>query len=161
MLITQYVFCAWKSCGFVSTLLGRFRSMFLAVFGHHYHHHYHSGGYVTARSDLWVLSWLSALAFPARLLCLAFVFCNGQKLQMYLFAVCLNILLYIDQKFPGHMTHLKRKISLYMCTSCFAVTHRLQTCRHSLVNLSINVDDAVCRLTSNPWLFGGKPKIGQ
>lgn len=88
MLITQYVFCTCKSCGFVSTLLGRFRSMFLDIFGHHYHQGRrlcHRGlGFMSA---FLVMNVLSALAFPARFFCLAFVFCNRQKVIIYLSCV--------------------------------------------------------------------------
>lgn len=120
MLITQYVFCTCKSCGFVSTLLGRFRSMFLDIFGHHYHQGRrlcHRG--LGSMSDFLVMNVLSVLAFPARFFCLAFVFCNGQKLIIYLSCVVTSHTVVYRSEILWPRTAFK-KISVYMCTSCFA-----------------------------------------
>lgn len=77
-------------------------------------------------------------AFAARFFCLAFIFSNGQKLIMYISCVVTEPTVVYRSKILWSRNAFK-KISVHMCTSCIAVTHRPQTCRHSSVNSSINV----------------------
>lgn len=87
---------------------------------------------------LLVMNVLSALASPDRFFSLALVLCNGQKLITSISCVLTeHTALYRSEILCSHDAF--KEISVYVCTSCFAVNRRLQTCRHSSVNSSINV----------------------